>query len=108
MKATLAQKASILSALYGFCEGQLNGAQMTAQDAATDNNEEGSTADAHARDALDILQVAIAFVGDSDMDKMLEGVNKHDSRGREDVYEALQDDEDVWSVLETLQNNYYK
>lgn len=113
MQATAQQKLQILNSLYGYVAGQLSGAETETSDALDEGDEgdDGWRAEqdgsGFAQDAADILGVATGFAEHGDMDKMLQEVNGHDTLVREDVYEGLQDC-GCWSVLEVLENNYYK
>jgi len=90
MQATLQQKAQILQALYGYVEGQLTGASADCEEAVANGVElEDFTVSGHDTDALDILQVAVAFEEHGDVKQMLQDVRGHDTLVREDVCEAL-------------------
>ena len=105
MIANLAQKASILHALYDYCGGQLSGAKCDTETAVENEDEEPGCG--HASDAADILQVAIAFAEHGDMQTLLEDVNGHDTLVREDVYEKLEHETTAWDVLQAMSTNYY-
>jgi len=107
MQATLTQKVQILQALYGYVEGQIEGAKMCVADALTDNDDECGGAEGHTFDAIDVLQTAADFVQSGDTESMLASINGLDTLVREDVYEGLRDC-GAWGALQTLTNCYYK